>query len=94
MGGFVANVRIAGHLLLLEAPLGQLLVGGGEHAALNVVVEGKPARNGFDHLARLAADDLHHPHVVRVSLALLMGGKNDVLVTYIFFANMLKICSN
>lgn len=42
LGILIAYVQIAGDLLLLEAPLGQLLAAGREHTALQIVHEYEP----------------------------------------------------
>ena len=59
--------RVAGYLLLLEAPLGQLLAAGGQDASHEVVVKLDLGGDGLDGGAVAAADNLDPPHVVGVA---------------------------
>ena len=63
----VALGRVAGDLLLLEAPLWQLLAAGGQDASHEVVVQLDLGGDGLDGGAVAAADDLNPPHVVGVA---------------------------
>ena len=67
----VPNGRIAGDLLLLEAPLGQLLGAGREDALEEVVMELDLGRDGLDGISLLPANDLNPKHVVGVADAVL-----------------------
>ena len=73
-GVVVPDGGVAGDLLLLEAPLGQLLSRHRQHALEEVVVELDPGGHGLDHVAVAAAKDLNAPNVVGVALALLEKG--------------------
>ena len=70
-GDGVPDVGVAGDLLLLEAPLGQLLRRGGQHALQEVVVQTDLGRERLDDVAVAPALDLHPPNVVRVASAVL-----------------------
>ena len=71
-GDGVPDVGVAGDLLLLEAPLGQLLRRGGQHALQEVVVQPDLGGQRLDDVAVAPAIDLHPPHVVRVAGAVLV----------------------
>ena len=70
-GDGIPDVGVAGDLLLLEPPLGQLLRRGGEHALQEVVVQSDLGRQRLDDVAVAAALDLDTPHVIRVASAVL-----------------------
>lgn len=67
----VAQVWIARHLLLLVAPLRQLLAGGGQRARLQVVDELQLAADGRDFRAVRRIRHAHTPHVVRIARSIL-----------------------
>ena len=70
-GDGVPYVRVAGDLLLLEAPFGQLLRRGGEDALQEVVVQPDLGHEGLDDVAVAPALDLHSPNVIRIASAVL-----------------------
>lgn len=71
LGVLVAQVGIAGDLLLLEPPLGQLLPAGGEGAVLQVVDELQPRGDCVHGVIDTPTHNQHAPHIVGIACALL-----------------------
>lgn len=69
LGMMIAQIEIAGDLLLLESPLGQLLATGGECAVLQVMDEQQPRGNRVHGIVHTPAHDQHAPHVVGIARA-------------------------
>jgi len=75
--------RVARDLLLLEAPLGQLLPAGGEDAPHEVVVQLDLRRHGLDGGTVASADNFNAPNVVGIA---------DAALKFIFMAeNKLEV---
>lgn len=71
LGVLVAQVWIAGDLLLLEPPLGQLLPAGGKGAVLQVVDELQPRGDCVHSVIDTPTHNQHAPYIVGIACTLL-----------------------